>query len=105
MTSSGHLAGGKRLFVYSTIARLPLATLGIGLLAHAAYLTGSFAAAGIGAGAYAIARGVGGPLAARLVDRRGQTVVLRATSIAAAAGLLVDAMLDKGTPVMTLALL
>lgn len=105
MTSSGHLAGATRLFLYSTVARLPLATLGIGLLAHAAYLTGSFAAAGIVAGAYAIALGVGGPLAARLVDRRGQTVVLRATSVAAAALLLADAMLAKGTPVVTLALL
>ena len=50
--------------------------LSIGLLVHAQHLTGSFAAAGLVAGAYAVALGVGGPLLGRLVDRRGQTPVL-----------------------------
>ena len=50
--------------------------LGIGLLVHAQHLTGSFAAAGLVSGVYAIALGVGGPLLGRLVDRRGQTAVL-----------------------------
>jgi len=51
MTSFADIASARRLFVSSTLARLPLATLGIGLLAHAAGLTGSFASAGIVAGA------------------------------------------------------
>jgi predicted MFS family arabinose efflux permease len=86
----------RRLFVSSTLARLPLATLGIALLAHAADLTGSFAAAGVVAGAYAIALGIGGPVAARLVDRRGQTAVLCATSVTAAVLLGADALLPHG---------
>ena len=52
--------------------------LSIGLLVHAQHLTGSFAAAGVVTGAYAVALGVGGPLLGRLVDRRGQTAVLLA---------------------------
>src|SRR3954471_21124547 len=88
----------RSVFLTSTVARLPLACLGIGLLAHAAALTGSFASAGLVAGAYAVATGIGGPLAGRLVDRRGQTLVLAATSAATAALLLMDALLPAGTP-------
>jgi predicted MFS family arabinose efflux permease len=62
--------------------------LDIGLLVHAQRLTGSFAAAGVVTGVYAIALGVGGPLLGQLVDRRGQTSVLLA-SATVAAGLLV----------------
>jgi MFS family permease len=95
-------SASRSLFLTSTVARLPLACLGIGLLAHAASLTGSFASAGLVAGAYAVATGVGGPLAGRLVDRRGQTLVLIGTSAAAAALLLVDALLPAGTSLAAL---
>jgi predicted MFS family arabinose efflux permease len=94
--------GAGRLFLFSTAARLPLATLGIGLLAHAASVTGSFAAAGLVAGAYAVALGIGGPYAARLVDRRGQTLVLVATSVVAAVLLGGEALVPAGTPVAVL---
>jgi predicted MFS family arabinose efflux permease len=94
--------GAGRLFLLSTAARLPLATLGIGLLAHAARVTGSFAAAGLVAGAYAVALGIGGPYAARLVDRRGQTLVLVVTSVVAAALLGVEALVPSGTSVVAL---
>jgi predicted MFS family arabinose efflux permease len=50
--------------------------LGIALLVHTQRLTGSFAAAGVVAGVYAVAVGVGGPLLGQLVDRRGPTSVL-----------------------------
>ncbi len=88
MHSIASSADLRRLFATSVLARLPLAMLSIGLLVHAQYLTGSFAAAGVVTGVYAIALGVGGPLLGRLVDRRGQTVVLL-TSAAVAAALLV----------------
>jgi predicted MFS family arabinose efflux permease len=78
----------RRLFATSILARLPLAMLSIGLLVHAQHLTGSFAAAGVVTGVYAIALGVGGPLLGQLVDRRGQTSVLL-VSATVAAGLLV----------------
>src|SRR5688572_4637883 len=84
-----------RILASSVVARLPLAMLGIALLIHAQHLTGSFAAAGLVTGAYAVATGVGGPLLARLVDRRGQTAVL-VPSVLATAGLLAVAALLPG---------
>ena len=65
MTSIASSPGARRLFVLSIVARLPLAMLSIGLLVHAQHLTGSFAAAGVVTGAYAVALGVGGPLLGR----------------------------------------
>jgi predicted MFS family arabinose efflux permease len=88
MHSIASSADLRRLFATSILARLPLAMLSIGLLVHAQHLTGSFAAAGVVTGVYAIALGVGGPLLGQLVDRRGQTSVLLA-SATVAAGLLV----------------
>jgi MFS family permease len=73
----------RRLFATSILARLPLAMLSIGLLVHAQHLTGSFAAAGLVTGVYAIALGVGGPLLGALVDRRGQTSVLLVSAVVA----------------------
>jgi predicted MFS family arabinose efflux permease len=73
-------AAARRLFVTSVIARLPLAMLSVGLMVHIQRQTGSFAAAGVVTAAYGIALGVGGPVLGRLVDRRGQTVVLLATT-------------------------
>ena len=61
MTTLTSTPGALRILGSSVIARLPLAMLGIALLIHARHLTGSFAAAGLVAGAYAVATGVGGP--------------------------------------------
>ncbi len=63
MHSIASSAAARRLFATSIIARLPLAMLSIGLVVHVQRLTGSFAAAGVVTGVYAIAEGVGGPLA------------------------------------------
>src|SRR4051794_41395663 len=67
------MPGARRLFAVSIVARVPVATLSIGLLVHARHVTGSFAAAGLVAGAFAVALGAGGPLLGALVDRRGET--------------------------------
>jgi MFS family permease len=98
MTTLTSTPGTLRILGSSVVARLPLAMLGIGLLIHAHHLTGSFAAAGLVAGAYAIATGVGGPLFGRLVDRRGQTAVLVPSVVATAAMLGVAAALPAGAP-------
>ena len=98
MTTLTSTPGALRILGSSVIARLPLAMLGIALLIHAQHLTGSFAAAGLVAGAYAVATGVGGPLLGRLVDRRGQTVVLVPSVLATAALLGVAAALPAGAP-------
>jgi MFS family permease len=96
MTSTA--PGARRLFVVSIVARLPLAMFGIAMLVHAQHLTGSYAAAGIVGGAYAVAIGVGGPLLGRLVDRRGQASVLVASAAGAAAALSALALLPAGVP-------
>ncbi len=80
MHSIAPVAGARRLFATSIIARLPTEMLAIGLLLHARHLTGSFAAAGLVAGVYAIAVGLGGPPLGRLIDRRGQASVLIAST-------------------------
>ena len=90
--------GALRLFGLSIAARVPLTMLSIALLAHARHLTGSFAAAGLVAGAYGVALGVGGPALGQLVDRRGQTSTLLASASVSAALLGAVAMLPAGAP-------
>jgi predicted MFS family arabinose efflux permease len=94
--------GALRLLTLSLLARLPLVMLGIGLLIHTARLTGSFAAAGVVTGAHALAVGIGGPLLGRIVDRRGQTLVLVAGGSISAALLCTLALLPAGTPLLLL---
>jgi MFS family permease len=102
MHSIASSTGLRGLFATSILARLPLAMLSIGLLVHAQHLTGSFAAAGVVTGVYAIALGVGGPLLGRLVDRRGQTPVLLASATAAAALLVAIAVQPLGASLVVL---
>jgi MFS family permease len=92
----------RRLLVLSLVARLPLTMLSLALLVHARALTGSFAAAGLVAGVYAAAVGVGGPLLGALVDRRGQAPVLLASAVAAAGLLAAVAVAPVGTPLPAL---
>jgi hypothetical protein len=54
MNAISSTPGARRLLFISVAARLPLTMLGIGLLVHAAQLSGSFAAAGVVAAAYAV---------------------------------------------------
>jgi predicted MFS family arabinose efflux permease len=98
MRSIGSSARTRWLVGTSILARLPLAMLDIGLLVHAQHLTGSFAAAGVVAGIYAVALGAGGPLLGRLIDRRGQTSVLLVSSSVTGALLLSIAALPVGAP-------
>jgi MFS family permease len=90
--------GALRLFALSLVARLPLTMFSVGLLVHAAHLTGSFGSAGLVTGAYAVALGVGGPLLGQLVDRRGQTAVLVASAAAAVPLVGAVALLPAGAP-------
>jgi len=94
--------GALRLAAVSVIARVPMAMLSLGLLVHVRQLTGSFAAAGVVAGAFAVSLGIGGPLLGGLVDRRGQTVVLLAGALVAGAALAATAALPAGAPLVVL---
>ncbi len=76
--------------------------IGLGLLVHARYLTGSFAAAGIVTGSFAVSVGVGGPLLGRLVDRRGQTLALLVAAGVGAVLLIMVARLPAHTATLVL---
>jgi MFS transporter len=102
MLSIAATPGARRLFAISIVARVPVATLSIGLLVHARHVTGSFAGAGLVAGAFAVALGAGGPLLGTIVDRRGQTAVLVAGAGVAGAALAAVAALPAGAPLALL---
>lgn len=97
MSAIASAPGALRVFAISIVARLPLTMLSIGLLVHARHLTGSFAAAGVVTGAYAVSLGAAGPLLGKVVDRRGQTGVLVASAGVAAALLGAACALPVGT--------
>jgi MFS family permease len=90
--------GALGLFLASCVARLPMGALGLLLVLHTQQLTGSYAKGGLASGAYAIALGISNPALARVVDRRGQTLVLRSGAPLAAAAIVVLATLPDGAP-------
>jgi MFS family permease len=90
--------GALSLFASSCVARLPMGALGLLLVLHTEQLTGSYAAGGLAAGAYALALGISNPALARIVDRRGQTLVLQAGAPVAAAAIVVVALLPGSAP-------
>jgi MFS family permease len=90
--------GALRLFLASCVARLPMGALGLLLVLHTEQITGSYAQGGLASGAYAIALGISNPALARVVDRRGQTLVLRVGAPLAAAAIVVLATLPDGAP-------
>ena len=90
--------GALSLFIASCVARLPMGALGLLLVLHTQQLTGSYAKGGLASGAYAIALALSNPALARIVDRHGQTLVLRTGAPLAAAAILVLATLPDGAP-------
>ena len=95
-------SAARWLIAASIVARLPLAMVSVGLLVHARQLMGSFAAAGVVAGAYAIGLGIGGPLLGQLVDRRGPTSTLLASASIATALLVTFGLLPAHAPFVLL---
>lgn len=68
---------GFAVLITSTmITRLPFAINGLAVILFLRAETGSFATAGLAAGALALGAGVGAPLAGRLVDRRGAVMLM-----------------------------
>ena len=90
--------GALSLFLASCVARLPMGALGLLLVLHTQQITGSYAKGGLAAGAYAIALGISNPALARIVDRSGQTLVLRVGAPLAAAAIVALAFLPDGAP-------
>jgi MFS family permease len=94
------------LVLISVLARLPVGMNALILVIYVHGATGSFAAAGLVAGAYTLGLGLTGPLLARLIDRRGsRLVILPAALIASAAlaGVVVLGHADAGPLALALA--
>jgi MFS family permease len=66
----------RPLLTFTLLARMPIGMGGVGLILFVHAQTGSFGAAGVVAGAYAIGLGITGPTVARLIDRRGSSLVI-----------------------------
>lgn len=86
------------VFLASCVARLPMGALGLLLVLHTHDLTGSYGSGGVATGVYLLALGVSSPVLARVVDRRGQTAVLRAGALVGAGAIAALALLPADAP-------
>src|SRR5947199_7983400 len=91
-----------RLFLIAIVARTPYAAISLLLIVRTKELTGSYAASGVVVAALSVAVAVASPWIGRLVDRRGQTAVLRATVAISTSALVTFALLPHGTPLLAL---
>jgi len=99
------LPGARAPVVLSALGSMPIGMFGLGILLLARDATGSFAEAGRVVGAFSAANALGAVAQGRLMDRVGQTRVLRAAAaghVPALGGLVVAA--DAGAPTWVLAL-
>jgi predicted MFS family arabinose efflux permease len=94
--------GFARLSAASLVGRTPGAALGLVFILRTRELTGSYAVAGLVAGAHAASNGLTAPLLGRLVDRRGQGPVLLPAAAATALALLAYALMGPGTPAVAM---
>jgi MFS family permease len=96
------LPGVRSLFAFCCVGRLPLGALGLLMILHTHALTGSFASGGLVAASYTIALGISNPALARVVDRAGQTVVLRTGAVISGSAMAAFALLpdDAGVPAL-----
>ncbi len=93
------------VYVASIFGRLPQGAIGLVLLLRTREMTGSFAAGGAVAAAFGLAHAAGSPVLGRLIDRRGQSVVLVPGAIVAAAAILAFAALSDDAPLVAAAAL
>ena len=96
------LPGVLPLFAAGAFARLPMGALTLLMILRTHEATGSFARGGLVAGAYTLSLGLSNPALARAVDRRGQTLVLRAAAPVSAAGIVAFALVPAGTSAFAL---
>jgi MFS family permease len=74
--------GARAFSLAGWLARIPMATVGLGSILLVEGETGSYALAGLVSGTLALSFALASPQWARLMDRRGQAPVLRLTSLA-----------------------
>jgi MFS family permease len=95
---------GVALIVFATlIGRMPIGISGLAILLFVREVTGSFASAGLCAGALALGSAAGAPLQGRLIDRRGPEMLLPLATLHAAGLLVVWAGGEAGAPTLALA--
>jgi predicted MFS family arabinose efflux permease len=87
-----------RLFAITIVARTPFAAVGLLLIIRTKEITGSYAAAGVVTGTASVAIALSSPWVGRLVDRRGQTGVLRIASLWCTAAIVAFALLPDSAP-------
>jgi MFS family permease len=95
--------GVAGVVVATVIGRLPIGITGLAILLYVQEVEGSFAAAGICAGAVALGSAAGAPFQGRVVDRRGDGVLLPMALIHAAGLVLVWVLGAGGAPLALLA--
>ena len=96
--------GVAAIVVATLIGRLPIGISGLAILLYVEDVSGSFASAGICAGALALGSAAGAPLQGRLVDRRGDGVLLPLALIHASGLVLVWVLGAASAPIALLAL-
>jgi len=94
--------GVALLIAAATLTRLPFAINGLAVILFLRETTGSFATAGLVAGALALGAGMGAPAAARLVDRKGAIWLLPLAAGHAAAILGLWGLGEIGAPAAAL---
>jgi MFS family permease len=94
------LPGARRPVIASAIGSMPIGMFGLAILLLAEDATGSFAVAGRVVGAFGLGNALGAVAQGRLMDRLGQTRVLRSAAVAhalACGALVAAALTDAGT--------
>jgi MFS family permease len=95
---------GVAVIVFATlIGRMPIGISGLAILLFVRDVTGSFASAGLCAGALALGSALGAPLQGRLIDRRGVHTLLPLAGVHAAGLLAVLAAGQAGVGTAVLA--
>lgn len=82
------IPGARRFSGAGALARLPMSMVGIGIVLMIQEIHGSYALGGRVSAAYIIAQAICSPQIAKLVDRKGQSRIMRPMFLATAASLL-----------------
>jgi MFS family permease len=97
------IPGVAAAFAASLVARLPIGAIGLVLILRIRELGGSYAAAGVVAGAFTLCNGVSAPWLGRAIDRLGQTRVLVVGGAMSGLALAAAATLGRGVPLAAFA--
>jgi MFS family permease len=93
--------GVPRLLGSAVLGRMPIGMAGLAIVLLVREAGGSYAAAGLVAGAYAVSLGLTAPVLGRLIDRVGQTRVLLASAAVSASSFVALAVAaEAGSPAL-----